>query len=141
MRQVIDFDVNLISKINYRPSYKTNSYVWREEETVPKYKRFLLFFKVKDGVEIKPAGFYEERTYHYSFDGDGKYYLHISEESLMMYGYSIKEKEVWNQASVEVSLGYKSTVHRRFNTDEEAKAWIEYLKVWSNKQFETVIYE
>lgn len=133
----IDFDVNLISKINYRPSYKTNSYVWREEETVPKYKRFLLFFKIKDCVEIKPAGFYEERTSYY---GDGKYYIPISEKSIMQYGYAIKGKEVWNQASVEVSLGYKSTIGRRFNTDDEAKAWIEYLKVWSNKQFETIEY-
>lgn len=136
----IDFDVNLISKINYRPSYKTNSYVWREEETIPKYKRFLLFFKVKDGVEIKPAGFYEERTYHCNFDGDRKFYIPISEETLMLYGYAIKGKEVWNQASVEVSLGYKSTIGRRFNTDDEAKAWISYLKVWSNKQFETIEY-
>lgn len=133
----IDFDVNLISKINYRPSYKASSYVWREEETFPKYKRFLLFFKVKDGVETKPAGFYEERSGYY---GDGKYYIHISEESLMLYGYAIKGKEVWNQASVEVSLGYKSTIGRRFNTDEEAKAWITYLKVWSDKQFETIEY-
>ena len=131
----IDFDVNLISKINYRPSYKSNAYIWREEETVPKYKRFLLFFKIKDGVGIKPAGFYEERTHYY---GDGKYYIHVSEESLMQYGYAIKGKEVWNQASVEVSLGYKSSVYKRFNTDEEAKAWTEYLKVWSNKQFETI---
>ena len=132
----IDFDVNLISKINFRPSYKASSYIWREEETVPKYKRFLLFFKIKDGVEIKPTGFYEERTHYYY--GDGKYYQHISEEYLMQYGYLIKGNEVWNQASVEVSLGYKSSVCKRFDTDEEAKAWIEKLKELSNKTFETI---
>lgn len=134
----IDFDVNLISKINYRPSYIASSYVWREEETVPKYKRFLLFFKIKDGVEIKPAGFYEERTHYYY--GDGKYYLHVTEEDLIRWGYLIKGKELWNRAGVDVSLGYKSSVGKSFNTDEEAKAWIAYLKVRSNKQFETIEY-
>jgi hypothetical protein len=144
----IDFDVNLISKINYRPSFHKNDFIWREEKTEPKYKRFLLFFKVKSGVEIKPAGFYEERTHYYY--GDGKYYQHISEEYLIKYGYLIKEfgnhggvsyrKEVWNKAYVEVSLGYKSAIGRSFNTDEEAKAWIEKLKTWSNKPFETIEY-
>ena len=33
MKSKIDFDVNLISKINFRPSERT-SYVWKEEETI-----------------------------------------------------------------------------------------------------------
>ena len=132
----IDFDVNLISKINFRPSYKASSYIWREEETVPKYKRFLLFFKIKDGVEIKPTGFYEERTHYYY--GDGKYYQHISEEYLIKYGYLIKGKEVWIRAYVEVSLGYRSAIGQSFHMDQEAKYWIEKLKKLSDKTFETI---
>ena len=151
MSRIVDFDVNLISKINFRPSYRNDTYKWREEETIPKYKRFLLFFKVKGGFKVNPAGFYEERTHHYDFDGDRKYYLHISEEYLIRYGYLIKEfgnhggvsyrKEVWNQAYVEVSLGYKSSIGRSFDTDQEAKDWINKLKEMSSKDFETVIYE
>ena len=145
MSRIVDFDVNLISKINFRPSYRNDTYKWREVETLPKYKRFLLFFKVNDGVEVKPAGFYEERGGYY---GDGKYYLHISEEYLISYGYLIKDapypydgKEVWNRANVEVSLGYKSSIGRSFDTDQEAKDWIVKLKEMSGKDFETVIYE
>ena len=77
--------------------------------------------------------------------------LHISEEYLIRYGYLIKEfgnhggvsyrKEVWNQAYVEVSLGYKSSIGRSFDTDQEAKDWINKLKEMSSKDFETVIYE
>jgi len=148
MSRIVDFDVNLISKINFRPSYRNDTYKWREEETVPKYKRFLLFFKVKDGFKVNPAGFYEERTHHYDFDGDGKFYLHISEEYLISYGYLIKDapypydgKELWNRAYVEVSLGYKPSIGRSFDTDQEAKDWIVKLKEMSGKDFETVIYE
>ena len=134
----ISFDVNLISKISFRASYCSDMYKWREEELIPKYKRFLLFFKVRDGVEVKPAGFYEERTHHYDFDGDRKYYQHISEEYLIKYGYLIKGKEVWIRAYVEVALGYKSSVGQSFNMDQEAKYWIEKLKKLSDKTFETI---
>lgn len=134
----ISFDVNLISKINFRPSYCSDMYKWREEELIPKYKRFLLFFKVRDGVETKPAGFYEERTHHYDFDGDRKYYLHISDEYLKKHGYLIKGKEVWIRAYVEVSLGYKSAIGQSFHMDQEAKYWIEKLKKLSDKTFETI---
>ena len=134
----ISFDVNLISKIYFRPSYCSDMYKWREEELIPKYKRFLLFFKVRDGVEVKPAGFYEERTHHYDFDGDRKYYRHISEEYLIKSGYLIKGKEVWIRAFVEVSLGYKSAIGQSFDMDQEAKYWIEKLKKLSDKTFETI---
>ena len=84
----IHFDVNLISKINYRASYCCDRYKWREQETVPKYKRILGIFKFKDGVEVKPAGFYEERTNYYC---DGKFYLHVTEEELIRW-LNIKKK-------------------------------------------------
>jgi hypothetical protein len=141
----ISFDVNLINQINFRPSYCSDTYKWREEEKTPKYKRFLLFFKVRDGVEVKPAGFYEERTHHYDFDGDRKYYRHISEEYLIKCGYQIRHspianggKEVWSQAYVEVSLGYKSAIGNSFDTDQEAKDWIDKLKEMSGKTFEVI---
>ena len=132
----ISFDVNLISKISFRASYCSDVYIWREEETVPKYKRILGIFKVRDGVETKPAGFYEERTHYYY--GDGKYYQHISEEYLIKYGYLIKGKEVWIRAYVEVSLGYRSAIGQSFHMDQEAKYWIEKLKKLSDKTFETI---
>jgi hypothetical protein len=144
----ISFDVNLISQINFRPSYCSDTYKWREDELIPKYKKVLLFFKVGDGFEVKPAGFYEERTHHYDFDGDRKYYLHITEEYLIKCGYLIKEfgnhdgisyrKEVWIRAYVEVSLGYKSAIGNSFDTDQEAKDWIDKLKETSGKTFEVI---
>ena len=136
----IDFDVNLISKISFRPSYHNTSYVWKTDLTKPKYKRILGIFKVKDGVEYLPAGFYEERSSYYHGD--------ISEDYLIQCGYLIKDvgtiggisesKEVWRKSHVEVSLGHKSGIGNFFDTDEEAKTWIEHLKMISGKTFETV---
>ena len=141
----ISFDVNLISKINFGPSYCSDMYKWREEELIPKYKRVLLFFKVGDGFEVKPAGFYEKRSGYYS---DKIFYLHATEEYLIRCGYQIKEfgnhdgisyrKEVWSRAYVEVSLGYKSVIGNSFDTDREAKDWIDKLKEMSGKTFEVI---
>jgi hypothetical protein len=143
----INFDVNLIGKISFRPSYHNDTYKWRNETITRKYKKFL-WFKWENGLEIKPEGFYEERTHHYHFDGDRKYYLHITEEYLIKCGYLIKEfgnhdgisyrKEVWSQAYVEVSLGYKSDIGNSFDTDQEAKDWIDKLKEMSGKTFEVI---
>ena len=66
----------------------------------------------------------------------------------MQYGYVIKEfgnhggvsyrKEVWNKVYVEVYLGYKSSVGKSFNTDDEALDWIDKLKELSGKTFEVI---
>jgi hypothetical protein len=144
MRQEINFDVNLISKISFRPSYHNTEYEWKTDLTKPKYKRILGIFKVKDGVEYLPAGFYEERSTYYRQD----FLQFVSEDYLIQCGYLIKyvgtigsiseSKEVWRKSHVEVSLGYKSGIGKIFDTDEEAKMWIEHLKVLSGKTFETI---
>jgi hypothetical protein len=141
--QTIDFDVNLISKISFRPSYHNDTYKWRNETISRKYKKFL-WFKWESGLEIKPEGFYEERSTYY---GDG-FWQFVSEDYLIQCGYLIKyvgtiggiseSKEVWRKSHVEVTLGYKSGIGKIFDTDEEAKIWIEHLKMLSEKTFETV---
>ena len=130
----IHFDVNLISRITFTQVRKADRYLWRPEQVIPKYRKRLLIFKVKDGVTIKPEGFYEER-----------HFTHITEEYLFMCGYQIRHspianggKEAWHRASVEVRLIDKSEINRRFDTNEEALDWIEKLKTWSNKPFETI---
>lgn len=143
MGRTVDFDVNLIGKISFRPSYKTDRYKWREEKMTPNYKRFLLFFKVRSGNKFEPAGFYYERTSYYGED----FFEYVTEEYVMESGYMIKHapypydgKEAWIRATVEVSLGYKLCVNESFDTDDEAKDWIKKLKYMSNKSFETVEY-
>lgn len=143
----IDFDVNLISQIHFRPSYHDKEYVWKTDLTKPKYKRvFFGIFKMKDGVEEMPAGFYK-KTY-LGYYGDKYYWSRVQDDEFDRLGYLIKEfgnlqcyrKEAWRKAYVEVYLGYKSTINRSFNSNEEAKSWIQLLKQASNKLFETIEY-
>lgn len=133
----IHFDVNLISKIHYRKSYHNNNYVWREEETVPKYKTFLLIFNVRDGVTVKPAGFYEEKS-HYYYSNEPVYH-HVSHDYLLRFGYQIKGKEVWKKAYVEAKLTHGDVVGKSFDSDKLAKNWIEKLKELSGKTFEVIL--
>lgn len=140
----IHFDVNLISKINYRKSYHILKYEWKFEQTIPKYKRILGIFKVRNGVEVKPAGFYEDKSY--LFYSNEPIYLHVTEKEIIQTGYQIKDapypsddKQVWTKSYVEVSLGYESSVGKSFDTDQEALDWIEKLKQLSGKTFEVII--
>lgn len=143
----IHFDVNLISKIHYRTAYLVKDYIWREEETVPKYKTFLLIFNIRDGVTVKPAGFYIDKS-HLSYSNE-PVYVHVSDDYLLRYGYQIKEfgnhggisyrKEVWTKAYVEVKLTHEGSVGKRFDTNQEALDWIDKLKELSGKTFEVIL--
>jgi hypothetical protein len=143
----INFDVNLIGKISFRPSYHNDTYKWRNETISRKYKKFL-WFKWESGLEIKPAGFYERRNSYYDY-GSEVVWQFASEDYLVNCGYIIKDnsigggtqfKEVWVKSYVEVNLGYKSTFSRSFDTDQEAKDWIQKLKGMSGKTFEVYEY-
>lgn len=140
----INFDVNQIVTIGLRPSILIEDYKWKQQTTIPKYKTILLIFKIRDGVEVKPEGFYEDVSYDY-YSNDS-IYRHVSEDYIIRFGYIIKDvgnsdgisgsKQVWKKPYVEVSLGYKSTIGRSFLSDQEAKDWVEKLKEKSNKTFE-----
>jgi len=141
----INFDVNLIGKISFRPSYHNDTYKWRNETITRKYKKFL-WFKWESGLVIEPEGFYERRSSYYGDD----YWSFVSEDYLVNCGYIIKDmgivggtkfKKVWVKSYVEVNLGYKSTIGRSFDTDQEAKDWIQKLKEMSGKTFEVYEYK
>ena len=144
----INFDVNLIGKISFRPSYHNDTYKWRHETITPKYKKFL-WFKWESGLVIEPEGFYERRHSYYDYGDSDVFWLFISEDYLIKCGYIIKDmsivggtqfKKVWTKSYVEINLGYKSTIGRSFDTDQEAKDWIQKLKEMSGKTFEVYEY-
>ncbi len=53
---------------------------------------------------------------------------------------NIDDLELEIRAYVEINLGYKSTIGRSFDTDQEAKDWIQKLKEMSGKTFEVYEY-
>lgn len=59
-----------------------------------------------------------------------------TKKQLESYGYIVKDdKTVWHKPYVTVYLEAKLQVSRTFDTLKEAKAWVEELKVSSNKPF------
>ena len=136
MKNTIDFDVNQIQKIYFRASYHDQRYEWRLGSTKPIIKKFLWMEKTI-GYETKPTGFY-----------DTVWNTYISEDSLSLYNLRVKDvgvenmteshKEVWSKPSVEVLLGYKSTISKKFDSDQEAMDWIASVKEMSNKTFVTI---
>lgn len=144
--KAIDFDVDLINKITYIPSYHDNDYVWKSDVPNTKYKRFLIFFKIKSkSVEFLPAGFYKQRTSYYGGDA---YWSQVHEDEFTRYNYVLKNspianggKEAWKKAYVLIGLTYTEDISQHFDTDEEAIAWINKLKELSNKTFETIEYK
>jgi len=144
----INFDVNLIGKISFRPSYHNDTYKWRNETITRKYKKFL-WFKWENGLKIEPEGFYERRHCYYDYGDSDVLWSLVPEDYLIKCGYIIKDmsivggtqfKKVWVKSYVEVNLGYKSTFSRSFDTDQEAKDWIQKLKEMSGKTFEVYEY-
>lgn len=134
MKKTIDFDINQIVKITFKPSLRNTMYEWRQETRTPIYRGFLWFKKLV-GYEETQSGFY-----HVFYD------TYVSEDFLEQSGNIIKHigdsddviKQVRYKSYVEISMSNKSTVDRSFNSDQEAKEWISKLKNMTNKTFETI---
>lgn len=134
MKKTIDFDINQIVKITFRPSSRNTIYEWRQATRTPIYRGFLWFKKLV-GYEETQSGFYNVI-----------YNSYVSEDFLEQSGNIIKHigdsddviKQVRYKSYVEISMSNKSTVGRNFNSDQEAKEWISKLKNMTNKTFETI---
>ena len=135
MKKTIDFDINQIVKITFRPSSRNTIYEWRQATRTPIYRGFLWFKKLV-GYEETQSGFYNVI-----------YNSYVSEDFLEQSSCNIIKhigdsddviKQVRYKSYVEISMSNKSTVGRNFNSDQEAKEWISKLKNMTNKTFETI---
>jgi hypothetical protein len=135
MKKTIDFDINQIVKITFRPSSRNTIYEWRQATRTPIYRGFLWFKKLV-GYEETQSGFYNVI-----------YNSYVSENFLEQSSCNIIKhigdsddviKQVRYKSYVEISMSNKSTVGRNFNSDQEAKEWISKLKNMTNKTFETI---
>ena len=135
MKKTIDFDINQIVKITFRPSSRNTIYEWKQATRTPIYRGFLWFKKLV-GYEETQSGFYNVI-----------YNIYVSEDFLEQSSCNIIKhigdsddviKQVRYKSYVEISMSNKSTVGRNFNSDQEAKEWIAKLKNMTNKTFETI---
>jgi len=137
----IDFDVNIITKITFSKSHLSSDYEWKSASVEPKYKK-ILWWKKQIGVIHTEAGFYVKKCVYYGND----FWVNLDEYFLSKH-YIIKtissaseelKKEIWTKPYVEVKFGHDQHVSRKFDSDDEAKEWVDKLKKMCDKKFETI---
>jgi hypothetical protein len=117
----ISFDVSKIEEIQVR-NIRDSSYKW-----FPEVKEERGWFGcIKQ--EYISAGWSDYE--------DGR--IRRTTKELESYGYLIDQlgKKAWHKAYVEVSLGYKNSIGRSFDSNSDALKWAEFLRVKSKKTFE-----
>jgi hypothetical protein len=126
------FDVNEIIGIKFFPE-RDARYEWVE---ATKEKR--IFFGLIKTRSATPAGFLDTGSW------DGAIY---TEEKLIGYGYKVytTDERINNRVTekpyVRVYLSHELETHKKFETNEEALAWIDELKATSGKTFEIVTFD
>jgi hypothetical protein len=112
---------------------RDSEYKWFEE--IPdRSRKFLgLRFGTIKGI---PAGWsnYDLEYHHYNSRVPTSYFY-----SYNWYRIDEENKKIFNKAYVEVSLGYKRTISRNFESNEEAQSWVDDLISDSNKKFHVIV--
>ncbi len=133
MKSEIHFDVNSIIKIEVHDRTKS-SYKW-----LPARQRTWFFGLLKrdswQDAGWYPYGCYEEGHYDYSWEASPS-----SKEHLLEYGYQIdSDKTVWDRPHIDIHLKNKYSFRKKFDTFEQAKAYVEELKKESDVKFHIII--
>ena len=104
-------------------------------EAKPEKRGFFGLIKTRSAT---PAGFLDKGSF------DGTIY---SDEELIGYGYKVytTDERINNRVTekpyVRIYLSHGLESHKKFETDEEASAWVDELKATSGKTFEIVTFD
>lgn len=115
---------------------RESEYRWKER--IPERDKKFLGFVVGKHPEI-PEG-WTSRNFGHLTDDDEK--IRVDSSYFERYTWlrvDEKNKKIWNKATVEIKLRYKDMVYRQFNSNEEAKAWIDEIISESGKKFKVII--
>lgn len=118
------FDIDRIVKIRFVGKEKDKR--WIKMPFISGKSRFFGLIKIAP----IPAGWKDDDSYH----SDKRY----NDDQLKAWGLLVEGENVYRKPYVEVSLT-KDGVYKTFETDAEAKNWINELITSSNKQFETIL--
>ena len=133
------FDINEIIGIKLTEESEVGNYEW--VDAVPEKR---IFFGLIKTQSASPAGFLDL----HSWEG-GIYTV----EELEEYGYKVyimderiiskllpQEPMVFRKPHVKIYLSHELTVEKVFETNREARSWVDQLKLKSGKTFETVVH-
>ena len=127
------FELDKIESITLTHETETS---WRWMPSIPARPKTFLGFKYGMEPEI-PAGWNE----YINEDGTDRYQLQRKQSSYFE-GYSwhrVGSFRIYNKANVSVYLGHKNTFAARFDSNEEAQAYVDDLIASSDKKFHVII--
>ncbi len=133
------FDVNEIIGIKLFEERQRFDFEWVKAE--PEKRIFFGLIKIKSAI---PAGFIDLGSW------EGTIY---TPEEMMGFGHNVyimderiiskllpQEPTVFDKPHVKVYLSHDLTVEKVFETNSEARSWVDQLKLKSGKTFETVVH-
>lgn len=113
---------------------KESKYTWKEE--IPSSPKRFLGITIGKKPAI-PAGWSESDEEYLS---DIRYRKQSSYfEDYTWYRVDENAKRVFIKPHVEVRFGYKESIGKRFETDQEAQTWVNELVQSSDKKFHVII--
>ena len=113
---------------------KESKYTWKEE--IPsRPKRFLgITIGKKPAIPAGWSEYEEEYENHLKYRVQSSYF-----DRYNWYRVDETTKKVFIKPYVEIRFGYKESISKRYETDEEAQAWVDELISSSEKKFQLII--
>lgn len=130
------FELDKVDSITLTHETETN-YRWFPE--IPAHPKTFLGFKygmnpvvpagwndnIEDGTEYKPRVWSRKQSVYFN--------------DYLWYRVDENAKRIYNKSHVEIRFGYKQTLGVRFESNEEAQEYVDYLISSSDKEFHVII--
>jgi hypothetical protein len=113
---------------------RNSGFMWKE--AIPATPKKFLGFTIgtKPAVPAGWAEYEEEDKYDLRRRVQSSYF-----ENYKFYRVDESAKKVWHKAHAEVRFGYKQSIGKQFESNEEAQAWVDELIASSEKKFQVII--
>lgn len=133
----IHFNIEDITSIIFEPSELSETIKWLDEEIIETKKFFGLIKK----SNLRVSGWYELCNYLYS---DSKWLLWVKTKDKTLppsERYFVKDGIIYLKPIIRIQLKNGDKISHRFNSDVEAKSYINELKNKCKNKFEVINYE
>lgn len=129
------FELDKVDSITLTMEGQTG-YKWFEA-IPPQPKTFLgIKYGMTEGIR---AGWSDYDLKYHQCDKDRVQSSYFTEYPYPWYRVDESTKKVFNKAHVEVRFGYKQSIGTRFESNEEAQAWVDEIIASSDKKFHVII--
>lgn len=127
------FELDQVHSITFSME-RDSEYIWKEA-VPPRPKKFLgITIGTKPAIPAGWSEYQEEEEYEMKRRKQSSYF-----DDYDWYRVDEKAKKIFIKPHVDVRFGHKEGIGCRYETNEEAQAWIDELIQSSDKQFHVII--